>query len=592
VTIASSRTVRRHGLLKPVAQALPWSDDSASITTRSIGGRCVMARTSSTTAGRGTRLRLVLVSVGIGVISVSAMVTPVQAGDGSKTTKTAAADTTTTDATTPPTTTTVPASQTAGASALGSMYSVVDQVGARALWERGITGDGVNVAVIDTGVAAVDALSDPDKVVAMVDLSTEAGVREATFVDTYGHGTHIAGIIAGRDPGADTATARAHPEWFLGVAPDAGLVSVKVGDNSGAVDVTQVIAGVDWVTDHAEELDIRVINLSYSSGSELPYWSDPLTYAVERAWRAGIVVVVAAGNDGMGQMRIGVPANDPFVLAVGGVEAMGGGTFAIPTWATNGNGLRNPDVGAPGAHIVSLRAPLSRIDLEHPEGREPDGRLFRGSGSSQAAAVTSGAVALMLDADPRLTPDQVKAALRASADASVLPPFSSYFAGKGVVRVDRAVDVPRTSRVQSFTPSTGTGLIEKARGDVHIVINGTPLSGEFTVIGSAWDGTRWPDRRWSGGVWDGTRWSAGDWMGTRWSDATWTGAAWMGSAWTGTRWSGTRWSDAAWTSGSWTGTRWSGTRWSDDSWSGAVWDGTRWSGTRWSGTRWSSVPAE
>jgi serine protease AprX len=469
------------------------------------------------------------------------------------------------------------------------MAAVVDQIGARTLWEDGITGDGVNVAVIDTGVAPVEALSGADKVVAVVDLSAEAGVPEARFVDTFGHGTHVAGIIAGRDPDADPKDAREHPEWFMGVAPDAGIVSVKVGDNAGAVDVSQVIAGVDWVVDHADELDIRVINLSYSSGSTLPYWIDPLTYAVERAWRAGIVVVVAAGNDGMGQLRVGVPANDPLVIAVGGLEASDTGAFLIPSWATNGNGLRNPDVGAPGAHIDSLRAPLSRIDLEHPEGRQTDPSLFRGSGSSQAAAVVTGAVALLLEARPHLTPDQVKAALKQSADATVLPMFSSFFAGSGLIRIDRAVALNKPAAIQKFVPSDGSGQLEQARGDVHLVVNGTPLTGEVTVLGSAWDGTRWSGTRWSGGEWDGTRWSGGSWMGTRWSDATWTGQEWLGDSWTGTSWSGTRWSDAAWTSSSWTGTRWSGTRWSDDSWSGATWDGTRWSGTRWSGTRWSTA---
>ena len=474
------------------------------------------------------------------------------------------------------------------------MFSVVDQVGARSLWEDGVTGEGVNVAVIDTGVADVAALSGGDKVVAMVDLSAEAGVPEARFADTYGHGTHMAGIIAGRTPGADPSEAEDHPEWFLGVAPDAGIVSVKVGDNSGAVDVTQVIAGVDWVVDHADELDIRVINLSYSSGSSLPYWTDPLTYSVERAWQAGIVVVVAAGNDGLGQLRLGVPANDPYMIAVGGVEAVAPSAFAIPSWATNGNGLRNPDVAAPGAHIESLRAPLSRVDLEHPEGFVDDVR-FRGSGSSQAAAVVSGAVALMLDANPSLTPDQVKAALRSTADATVLPASGpsgvprSYFAGKGVIRVDRAAELAPSSTTQTFKRSDGSGLIDAARGDISIVINGSPLDGELTVLGTVWDGTRWSGTRWSNGTWDGTRWSGGEWMGTRWSDATWTGAAWLGSSWTGTRWSGTRWSGSAWTATSWTGTRWSGTRWSDDSWTGALWDGTRWSGTRWSGTRWSSA---
>ena len=148
------------------------------------------------------------------------------------------------------------------------MYRVVDQIGARALWLRGIDGSGVNVAVIDTGVAPVAALA--QQVVAVVDLSAEAGIEEARFIDTFGHGTHMAGIIAGATPGADPAQAAAHPEWFMGVAPRAGIVSVKVADNSGAVDITQVIAGVDWVTDHAAELNIKVLNLSYSSGSTLP----------------------------------------------------------------------------------------------------------------------------------------------------------------------------------------------------------------------------------------------------------------------------------------------------------------------------------
>ena len=140
------------------------------------------------------------------------------------------------------------------------------------------------MAVIDTGVAPVAALS--PNVVALVDLSAEAGIDEARFIDTFGHGTHMAGIIAGATPGADPAQAAAHPEWFMGVAPRAGIVSVKVADNTGAVDITQVIAGVDWVTDHAAELNIKVLNLSYSSGSTLPSTTDPLAYAVERAWRS------------------------------------------------------------------------------------------------------------------------------------------------------------------------------------------------------------------------------------------------------------------------------------------------------------------
>lgn len=489
----------------------------------------------------------------------------------------------------------------------GSLYHVVDQIGARTLWERGITGEGVNVAVIDTGVAPVDALSGADKVVAMADLSPEAHVPEATYLDTYGHGTHMAGIVAGRSSGLRVDRARDSPEEFAGVAPDAGIVSVKVGDNTGAADVSQVIAGIDWVIEHADELDIRVINLSYSTDSLQTYLSDPLSHAVERAWHAGIVVVVAAGNDGLGELRVGVPANNPYVIAVGGVKAEDDGSFSIPDWATNGNGIRNPDVGAPGAHIDSLRSPGSRIDVEHPEGRVDD-ELFRGSGSSQAAAVTSGAVALLLDARPWLTPDEVKAALVRSADDSGLPRHSEVFAGSGVIRVDRAVSTSVRRSQQHHLRSIGDGSLDASRGSYRLEIGGQPLTGEVTVLGDEWNGIEIDadvkvagislslklnllsrssssaaddDRLWSGGEWDGNHWTNGTWRGNRWTGSTWTGNHWTGNRWTGVDWSGNHWTGEAWSGSSWTGNHWTGNHWTGNHWTGNHWTGNRWTNSSW-----------
>lgn len=452
----------------------------------------------------------------------------------------------------------------------GSLFNVVDQVGARALWEKGITGKGVNVAVVDTGIAPMDALSGSDKVVAVVDLSNEAGVAGVEYRDTYGHGTHMAGIIAGRDPGAVPAQSRSNPQWFLGVAPDAGIVSVKVAGSDGSVDVSQVIAGVDWVTDHAKELNIRVLNLSYSSASTLNYVNDPLSYAVERAWRAGIVVVVAAGNDGRNMSKLGMPAQNPYVIAVAAAEAKDSGGFRIPTWVSSGDGTRNPDLSAPGASIVSLRAPSSRVALEHPEGYVTE-QLLKGSGSSQAAAVVSGTAALMLSAHPFLTPDQVKAQLMNKADATKISPSSVKFSGKGLVRVDQAVVLPKKlpAMRQSWTPSTGTGSLDAARGGEYITVNGEPLTGEVTVLGTTWDGARWLGARWLEGSWDGARWLDGSWMGARWLGSSWTGARWLGDSWTGARWLDQQWSGARWLDESWTGARWL-----QGSWVGARWLGT------------------
>jgi serine protease AprX len=484
---------------------------------------------------------------------------------------------------------------------LGSMYNVVDQIGARALWDRGITGKGVNVALVDTGVAPVPALNDGSKVIATVDLSGEAGVPQATYLDTYGHGTFMAGIIAGRDPGANAADAQDHPDWFLGVAPDAGLVSVKVGDNTGAADISQIIAGVDWVVEHADTLDIGVLNLSYASGSTLPYNSDPLTFALERAWQAGIVVVVAAGNDGRGSHTLASPAVDPYVIAVAAVEAKKDPKFVVPSWMSSGDGVRNPDVSAPGAHIISLRDPLSRIDIEHPEGYVSD-LLFKGSGSSQAAAVVAGAAALERQLHPDYTPDQIKAVLMSNtANAS---PRNARYSGAGVIQLDDSLGLPTPTLVQNFPKSDGTGSLEAARGPVHIVINGEPLYGEVTVLGTPWVGARWTGARWTDGTWDGARWTGGTWMGARWTDASWTGARWTGARWTGARWTdtfwngarwtglrwtGARWTADAWTGSSWTGARWTGARWTDAGWSGARWTGARWTYSSWDGARWTGA---
>ena len=132
----------------------------------------------------------------------------------------------------------------------GSMESVVDQIGARELWAAGVTGAGVNVALIDTGIAPVPALTGPGKIVATVDLSAERDDPTLAGRDGFGHGTHLAGIIAGRDA------------EFRGVAPDAGIVSVKVAGRDGAVTQERMIAAVDWVVANADVLGIRVLTVA------------------------------------------------------------------------------------------------------------------------------------------------------------------------------------------------------------------------------------------------------------------------------------------------------------------------------------------
>lgn len=466
----------------------------------------------------------------------------------------------------------------------GSMSRVVDQIGARTLWAQGVTGDSVTVAVIDTGVAPVPALSGPDKVVAMVDLSSEAGIPEAEYLDTFGHGTHMTGIIAGRDPVDQPAQPG---QRFLGVAPDARIVSVKVGDASGGVDVSQVIAGIDWVIENREALGIRVLNLSYGTDSTQPYEIDPLAFAVERAWHAGIVVVAAAGNDGRGVHHLANPAMNPYVIAVAAAEIRDQGQPSVPSWVTRGSETRNPDLAAPGVSIVSLRSPGSRIDEAFPTARVGS-TLYRGSGSSQAAAVVSGAAALLLDARPNLSPDQVKALLTLTAD-----PFQNAqarFQGAGLLDVAEAAAAPiPASAEQRFPRSDGSGSLDASRGSDRVAVDGAPLSGERTVNGVTWG--PWDGPRWSEGTWDGVRWRGVRWRGAEWSGGTWTGVRWRGDAWEGVRWRSAAWTSGAWDGSSWTGASWTGQAWTapagtDGSWTGVRWRADTWQSSSFTGVRW------
>lgn len=437
---------------------------------------------------------------------------------------------------------------------------------------RRTRGNGVDVALIDTGVAPVDGAG---TVINGPDLSFDGPNPAMTNLDAYGHGTHLAGIING-----DTAAAP-------GLAPGSRVVNVKVGSANGAVDVSQVIAGIDWVVQHrnANGLNIRVLVLAYGTDGTQPASIDPLAAAVEHAWKNGIVVVVAAGNRGSAAGSLDDPALDPWVIAVGASETNGTYSTADDTVApfTNrGTAARGVDILAPGRSIVSLRVPGSYVDVNYPEGRVGTAQ-FRGSGTSQAAAVVGAAAALVVADRPQLSPDDVKWLLLRTARH--LPKVDDASQGAGVVDIDDALSrniAHNVSTAQSWPLSDASGTLEGARGTSHVVDpNGALLNGEVALPGAqTWDGTSW-----SGSSWSGTSWS-----GTSWSGTSWSGGTWMGSSWSGTSWSGTSWSGTSWSGTSWSGTSWSGSSWSGTSWSGTSWSGTSWSGTSWSGSSWSSIP--
>jgi serine protease AprX len=292
----------------------------------------------------------------------------------------------------------------------GSLLDVATIIGATAAYKAGWTGKGIDVALIDTGVAPVQGLTSGN-VVNGPDLSFDSQHADVRYKDSYGHGTHMASIIAGRDEREDPAE-YAKPDRYQGIAPDARIISLKVGASDGSADVSQVIAAIDWVTQHAHDpgLNIRVLNLSYGTDGTQDYHLDPLAYAAQAAWRKGILVVVAGGNDGTSNVNLANPAADGNLLAVGASDP--NGTLdvmddTVPAFANRGTSTRHVDVVAPGVHILGLRVPNGLVDQTYPTARVGT-RFFRGSGTSQSTAVVSGAAALLLQRYPDLTPQQVK----------------------------------------------------------------------------------------------------------------------------------------------------------------------------------------
>ncbi len=263
--------------------------------------------------------------------------------------------------------------------------------GATTLVNNGVDGSGVAVAVLDTGISKL-----PDfgkRLIGGVDLSGEGNA----FQDSYGHGTFVAGLIAGNG-------ASSHG-LYKGEAPGANLVSVKVAGASGVTDLATVISGINWVVAHRDQYGIRVLNISMGAIPTQSTVLNPLDQAVETAWQAGIAVVVSAGNSGPFNGTILSPGDDPLVITVGALDD-GGLTNPLSSTATtfssagptNVDGWFKPDLVTSGRSVVSLRAPGSTIDRANPTARIGAAN-FVGSGTSFSAAITSGAAALLIDGD-------------------------------------------------------------------------------------------------------------------------------------------------------------------------------------------------
>ncbi len=366
-----------------------------------------------------------------------------------------------------------------------SLMNVQQAVGVRSAWRNGATGLGVDVAVIDSGVNRVRGLDGYNKVVYGPDFTPENAVSTTANVDGYGHGTHMAGIIAGQDPG-DPVT-NTNKQAFYGVAPMARIVSVKVADAQGNTTIAAVMSGLDWTLMNrtTSGRNIQVALLAFGTDSTQHYTVDPLAHAAEKLWHAGLTVVVSAGNDGTTLGRLDNPARDPFVIAVGASDTKGTTSTrddVVAPFSSRGDGTRNPDLVAPGRGIQSLRVPGSYVDVNYGSTGTLSDRYFRGSGTSQAAAFVAGAAAALNHARG-WAPEQIKTALMASATS--LTAQSIQAQGRGEINLINALGIHPIDTPRNFARSTGTGSLDAA--------------GDVDVAGKAWKGKAWKSDAWA---WD------------------------------------------------------------------------------------------
>ncbi len=361
-------------------------------------------------------------------------------------------------------------------------------VGSTYALQNGLDGTGVGVAIVDSGINLSKDLQNLTGGSASRVVYSQSFVSGVTNTsDQYGHGSHVAGIIAGNGAASTGST---YFKTFRGIAPNAKLVNLRVLDSNGKGTDSAVINAINRAIQLKNQYNIRVINLSLGRPVYESYALDPLCQAVERAWNAGIVVVAAAGNDGRnnsqntaGYATITAPGNDPLVITVGGMKHMNTVSRSddlIASYSSKGPTLIDhivkPDVVAPGNRLISLQASKSLTSTKSTTNRilytyyqttsskTYSADYYRLSGTSMATAVVSGAAALMLNEDWTLGPETIKARLMKTSTKT----FPSYSTA-----VDPNTNIQYVSQYDMFT--VGAGYI-----DIQAALNST----DFVAAGS------------------------------------------------------------------------------------------------------------
>jgi serine protease AprX len=406
------------------------------------------------------------------------------------------------------------------------------EIGAPQAWSGlGVTGRGVGVAVVDSGVYAHPDLA--GRIVAAIDFTSLAPtVSNIPLGDLGGHGTHVAGLIAGDGTRSGGL--------YTGVAPNANIIDVRVIDGHGNSNVSIILRGLQWILANRATYNIKVVNMSLGATPMGSYKSDLMATATEILNFAGVAVVVSAGNTGPLAGTITTPGTDPYVITVGALDDNGTALRTddlMATFSSRGRtpfeNLAKPDLVAPGRRMVSLRAPGSELDGLFPDRQvtvlgSTSADYYRLSGTSMAAPVVSGTIALMFERNPNLSTAQVKSRLKSSA--TLLSFGTTLDRGAGLVNAYGAASSASVERER------GAGRVSDAFAkDMRRFIQGQ----QFV----------WRDLAYNGGVDSGgTSWEGVTWENVRWDSVTWENVTWEGFTWEGVTWEGVTWETVTWQS--------------------------------------------
>jgi serine protease AprX len=393
-------------------------------------------------------------------------------------------------------------SQCIDTSNLANAY--ISAIGANKIWNISpyIQGKGIGVAVIDSGInpnGDLYTVMGVNRQVANVRFNSD--YNQSTS-DGYGHGTHVASIIGG--DGSESSGK------YIGVAPMANIINVKVSNDDGSARMADIVAGLQWVYENKATYNIRVVNLSLNSSMAESYNTSPLDAAVEILWFNGVVVVVSAGNKG--SSAIYPPANDPFVITVGALNDKGTATLtddslaSFSAYGKSEDGAVKPDLVAPGTDIIARLVNQNMgLAAAHPANKVGT-QYFRMSGTSMAAPMVSGAVAMLLQDEPGLTPDQVKYRLMSTANSS-WPGYIASKMGAGYLDIYAAVNA-------TSTDVDNSGIIPS-----QLLATG-PDAIDFVSVG--WNSVGWNSVGWNSVGWNSVGWNSVGWNSVGWNSDYWS----------------------------------------------------------------------